>query len=729
MTAIARPLVIEFLRILICLQGILLLSGRTSGIYLFFALVCMGSWYLYWNRVAIRSRLETQAVAVGIQILGSLIIAVFLIRYTEDPAFPVLSRVNPWMFLSLHLLLTLLYFIFSRKQQTESSLVREGLVGLLTLSLFVFYLSNDTRLVSADTRGNALLPFTLLNGNLALDEFVGSPRVQHDDAGRDLVARDHVKVSSSNALGHLLVATPAGPTTESGYILHPYYLVPRNGKFYSIFPILPGLVNTAVLAALKGSGLMEKYIQTSEPANAVGVVYDQSFRLQRITAALLAAISAVLLFSLLANWLSDVKAFLLALLFAIGSAHYSTSSQGIWQHGVGEILVLGICAMLLQPNKPRTHVITGLLLSLLVATRPSNAPLAIVFAAGCLLQSPRSVFPLALGALPVILALGIFNTILFGNLAGGYGLLRGSDSNSANLFGFLGNPLSGGAGLLFSPGRGLFFYTPFLFFAALGAYIGRRQRLIQIAAAGIGVHVIAFALVPFWWGGACVGPRYLVEILPLFFILLFPLVEAWKNARVVRTLFFTLALASIVVQLLLVLSERPFVVWNSNPHINSNPERLWSFRYPPFRETLHPFAPALFASSRFYSAFEEAQRDLFEEDVIRSSESESGYLRVKTDIKTEGVWIVLKMPLYLRRGSYTVTIRTRATSKSGTELKLVTEGESSLAPISIAIPESDGFQLVSTKIAIQKSSLKSFSILAKSNATVVLDYIEVTKDR
>jgi hypothetical protein len=94
-----------------------------------------------------------------------------------------------------------------------------------------------------------------------------------------------------------------------------------------------------------------------------------------------------------------------------------------------------------------------------------------------------------------------------------------------------GNPLGGSldkglAGLLVSPGRGLFWYAPILFiaFAAFPRFYKKHSveavLVIAVSLASLFLH----AAYPTWWGGWGWGPRFLVPIIPLW---CFPLAEAF----------------------------------------------------------------------------------------------------------------------------------------------------------------------------------------------------------
>jgi hypothetical protein len=112
-----------------------------------------------------------------------------------------------------------------------------------------------------------------------------------------------------------------------------------------------------------------------------------------------------------------------------------------------------------------------------------------------------------------------------------------------------GRVLEGISGLLFSPGRGLFLYSPVLLFAVVGAVRGRRSVLYRSCAIALVAYVVVVANVSQWWGGECFGARKLAEALPLLAVLLVPAVDAIVHTRWLR-LYLALLAVSVFVELL-----------------------------------------------------------------------------------------------------------------------------------------------------------------------------------
>jgi hypothetical protein len=120
--------------------------------------------------------------------------------------------------------------------------------------------------------------------------------------------------------------------------------------------------------------------------------------------------------------------------------------------------------------------------------------------------------------------------------------------------GFSANWLQGLWGLLFSPYRGIFWYTP-LAIASVVAWPGfiRRHRAEGWLLAAVAVTLVGlFGRWWMWWGGFAWGPRFLVPLAPFLVLVLLPWLDAGKvpGARPVvrRALLAIIVAISFVVQ-------------------------------------------------------------------------------------------------------------------------------------------------------------------------------------
>ena len=98
--------------------------------------------------------------------------------------------------------------------------------------------------------------------------------------------------------------------------------------------------------------------------------------------------------------------------------------------------------------------------------------------------------------------------------------LESGQALRSRIFGYslLGNPLSGLAVLLASPGKGVVFFSPVCLLSALG-FSGLKRQAPEVARAVAVATVILFgflSFVSFRGGDWCWGPRYLAPLLPLW---------------------------------------------------------------------------------------------------------------------------------------------------------------------------------------------------------------------
>ncbi|MFO0723386.1 MAG: hypothetical protein U1E65_06375 [Myxococcota bacterium] len=160
------------------------------------------------------------------------------------------------------------------------------------------------------------------------------------------------------------------------------------------------------------------------------------------------------------------------------------------------------------------------------------------------------------GALPFLFGLWMHQESWGSPFKTGYAFLENKAYQEVHKGGFFGvgaPKLEAFLGALFSPGTGLFFFSPILFVGLLALLVGlfrgsERVRALPRAAAwfgllGAGLSFLFIAGHTGWRGGWTVGPRYIIAVTPLFGIFV---VEALAYRRL-RWLLGPLAVTSVVV--------------------------------------------------------------------------------------------------------------------------------------------------------------------------------------
>lgn len=408
---------------------------------------------------------------------------------------------------------------------------RTVVAGLLGAVLFAVYLSNFRVLSSGDNIPTRLLPFSILREhNLDLDEF---PRMRAEE--------------------------------RTAF----YYVREQNGHLYSGSPFLTSLIISPL------------YLVPAWVLSAYDIPYDDVRAqllfvvMERLVAAALTALSAALLFIVLRRLVNGRWAIAITLLYGLGTSTWRFSGQALWTHVLSELALVILCAIFLRDDvedqpAPPAFVLAGLTVALAVGNRPQMIVFALATAVFVWNHHRRHV--VAFAALPLAggAVLAGYNVSTFQSIAGAYG--QAFSHFSAPL-------LTGMAGLLFSPNRGLFVFTPILLFSVWGAVqVWRTDAHPWLRYMGIGVllHFLLYAKFDEWWAGYAFGPRYFTDVAPLLCVfLVYGLVPACRT-RPVAALCAALAVYGIGVQAIGVYCDDDD--WNRTPVLlEKRPERVWDW--------------------------------------------------------------------------------------------------------------------------------------------------------
>jgi len=400
---------------------------------------------------------------------------------------------------------------------------------LLFGGLLAVYTLNFRLLGAGDSFPTRVLPFSVLReGNVDLDEF-------HWERGPD---------------GRL------------PYYVHQSINDPHH--IYSVSTIASALVVTPL------------YVLPAWWLAANGVGYDDVrarviiVAMERFSAASLTALSASLLCVVLLRLTTWRWALVLTVIYALGTSTWSIASQALWAHGLAELCVVILCAIFLAPEMSRAGAVgAGLAAAVMVANRPQMIVLAALALGFLWVHHRRHV--IAFAAIPAIVGAILFayNRSVFQHVTGGYGSLGHFD----------GALLPGLAGLLASPNRGLFVYTPIMLFAVWGAVqvwrVGAPHWLRWLTI-GVALHVFVHAKFAEWWAGYAYGPRYFTDVLPALTLFLVYGVTPWCRRWPAQMLVGALALYGVAVQAIGVYAADDR--WNREPvPLEHKPDRVWDW--------------------------------------------------------------------------------------------------------------------------------------------------------
>ena len=332
----------------------------------------------------------------------------------------------------------------------------------------------------------------------------------------------------------------------------PYWVVAsRDGRRASMYPIVTPLLATPIYIPAWLYARHRGWTQLR--LSVLGAP------MEKLAASFMASCTAGLLFLVLRRRMSRRNALLLALAFALGTNTWVTGSQGLWQHGTGELFATVALLAMTWPMGSTglpswwSLVVAGAATGFLPSNRPPDLLLAAGFGVYALFWARKRlpVFLLA-AAIPAGLTL-VYNLWMFNNPSGGYGLVGVAQASF-----FTGSLLKGVAGLLLSPGKGLFVFSPFLLFLpvlfrrslAAGHPEDRPEdrpyRILTLCLTGAVILQILLYARTDWRAGYSWGPRFLTDMLPLLIWMLAPVVESLAQQS--RRVFVAAVLFAMMVQ-------------------------------------------------------------------------------------------------------------------------------------------------------------------------------------
>ncbi len=340
-------------------------------------------------------------------------------------------------------------------------------------------------------------------------------------------ARPIYEVADSLVTGHgVSVATRWPVDADPG----------RGGRFYAAQPLLPSLLH------VPGAGLSKLLLRLKVGAEVADLINAAACHVQ---GGLVGALVVWLFFRLCLRYgASERTALFASLLLGTGSliwvyARYPFSEIAQAACFTGFFLAL---ARLLKGLQPRAAIWAGLWAGMLVNTKyvyalslPGALAVLLVVHRRDLRRLGLAVLLAGVGLVPGLVMALVYNFLRFG---------------SVTKTGYVGvgevmveNVLLGLWGLLFSPGKSVFLYTPPLVLALLGLpRFWRSQRAtVWAMLATIMPVVLFYCRFPSWPGDWAWGPRYLVFAIP---VLLLPAISLLASMRWPRR-FLALALLAL----------------------------------------------------------------------------------------------------------------------------------------------------------------------------------------
>ncbi len=386
---------------------------------------------------------------------------------------------------------------------------------LVVCIALILYFGNYRTLGSSDTIPARYLPLSILReGNFDLDEFTNL----------------HARASSSGMVyrsNHLISSYPVG----AALLASPFYLPSAMGPMHG---------NNRFVADL-----------------------------EKIAAAFIVILSVIVLYFAILPLTTQGMALLITVVYALATSSFSVSSQALWQHGPAQLCLAAALYCLVRGLKePRWNFLAGFPAALAIVCRPTDALLVIPMGLYLLFHQTKKVPGFLLFSLPPILFQILYNYYYFDNPFHTQWRLDQE--------GFWTTPfIEGLSGILFSPARGLFIYSPILLFSFIGIIVCWTKHqfvLLRYLSIGVLANLLLYSIFFMWWGGNTYGPRLLADLLPILCLFFYPIKDflAKRNTRII---FVVLTAFSITAHAIGAYTYDPY--FSSNLHINFNSNAAW----------------------------------------------------------------------------------------------------------------------------------------------------------
>ncbi|MBI5031821.1 MAG: hypothetical protein HZB51_14930 [Chloroflexi bacterium] len=297
----------------------------------------------------------------------------------------------------------------------------------------------------------------------------------------------------------------------------PYFVAEVNNHLVSRYPVSAAIIATPFYGIPLGTGWLR------HPGYDWLTFAWSAFFPAKFASAFFTALTVVMIF-FCAYELADLKTGIaIAAVFGFGTSVWSTASQALWQQTPSILFQsIGIWFLLRGRRKGAMAVApAAFFFSAATVSRANDGFTALLFTIYVLIQHRAAIWRwMAFAILPAAFTL-VYNSVYNG---------------SPWVFGYQEGFLSGMSlpridglfGLLISPSRGLFVYSPFLILAPYGLWLAYRNKdrlFYSFSAAAFSVCYIILSTFEAWDGGWGFGTRLLVDVMPYITLLLIPVVQ------------------------------------------------------------------------------------------------------------------------------------------------------------------------------------------------------------
>jgi len=346
------------------------------------------------------------------------------------------------------------------------------------------------------------------------------------------------------------------------------------GTWRPAYGIVPGLIAAIPGTILHVTGLVD--LGAPLAPNLIAA----------FTASAMTAGAVVLVFLAVRRHHPDHIALVTACALGLGTNYWAIVSQTLWQH---ECVALGLGLALWSWWRPDSlttrHLIIGAAgLALAGSARMQVAPMVAVLTLWIISRVGwrRSLVPL--GVIGLAAGAEVWRNLSW------FGHVLGATTRTESLHPLLHNvpgplaesPVWNALGLLMSPSRGIFIYSPVVLIAVMALIVvfaqRRATRDLRWFALAAGVQFVVYSCYAVWWAGHTFGPRYLMDILiPLapFGAIGASMAARVRPARWAGRLLLAVSIAISCLGAFVYPHDR----WNTDPlNVDQYHERLWDWR-------------------------------------------------------------------------------------------------------------------------------------------------------
>ncbi len=297
---------------------------------------------------------------------------------------------------------------------------------------------------------------------------------------------------------------------------------------------------------------------------------------------MITALSVIVLLYTLRRLTHEHIAWVISLVYAVGTSSLSTSSQALFQHGPSQLfLSLTLYTLVRAREGMKYAAYAGCALAMAINCRPANIVIALPIMVYMLVERRRQCMAFLLATLPPFLMFAAYNTQYFGSpFTTGFIASAVSPASflraSSDIF---STPLLEGLmGILVSPGRGLLIYSPVFVVSCVGMVMVWRESghlLLKYLCLAPFLSLIVAAKWASWWGGHSYGPRLMADLTPILCLYLCQPFERAEGRRALKCVLLGLCGLSVSAHVLGAFGDGS---WNYTPtNVDYTHERLWSW--------------------------------------------------------------------------------------------------------------------------------------------------------